>query len=440
MMIKTTMTFVTADNRRQQTPTVIFHNQGGFTNHRRSRYYGNHRRGGQAPNNLADNVFKKTIKGFLNESSTVCIITDAEETKKLTLAKRGRTYFVNGDKMSFVNLCRLVKLIILKMNHYKDSDEIDDEVCDFLDTPVEIIEAFVNKIKYKFISSDGDIEETLLDIERIGQDSVAIQFYTDLWVEMKNRHAVMFIRSCNGGSNRYSGIPFQELYFTATGEHLTISQEKVVEAFMIQNKSSTLVTKRSMELVEKLHKTFPNVYPYVQTNGAGTGKVIQRGLYIRGPGCSWVVSSTHDKGQHVLGRQDVGTAHLGHSIRPKEEEVKTLLENDNTDGNLLEALNPWLNRRGTLLTDGHNLYYRTGSICIDQAEQKISLGDQIASRTMLLMNDVDNLGSVSTLRGYEKNFGKERNKEVLADGVFSLREIAICKDVAIKWLKGEYLL
>ena len=193
MMVKTGMVFLTADNRRQQTAKVIFHNQGGFTNLRTSRYYGRRRRHGTPTSDLGDNSFKKTIKGFLNENSPVCIITDEEETKKLTLAKRGRTYFVNGDKMSFVNLCRLVKLVILKMNHYKNSDDIDDEVCDFLDTPVEITEAFVNKIKYKFVSSEGAVEETLLDIERISGDSVAIQFYTDLWVEMKNRHAVIGI-------------------------------------------------------------------------------------------------------------------------------------------------------------------------------------------------------------------------------------------------------
>lgn len=438
MMRKTNMTFVTSDNRRQPTPTVIFHNQNGFTNQRTSRYYGRRRVQGHPVSDLGDNSFKKTIKGFLNEQSPVCIITDKEETKKLTLAKRGRTYFVNGDKMSFVNLCRLVKLIILKMNHYETSDDIDDEVCDFLDTPIEITEAFVNKIKYKFISSEGVVEETLLDIERIGAESVAIQFYTDLWVEMNNRQAVMFIRSCNGGSNKYSGIPFQELYFMSTGEHLTDSQEKVVEAFMIQNKSSTLVTKRSMELVEKLHKTFPNVHKYIQED---ENKSAQRGLYIRGIGCSWVVSSAHEEGQHVLGRQNVNTSHMAHVIRPLEDEIKSVLERSIIVSveEFNEIMQEWLGRRTTFLTDGYNLYYRTGSICIDQTETNISIGDQIASRTMLLMNDVDNINSVSTLRGYEKEFGKDRNEEVLVDGVFSLRNITYSKNVAIKWLKGEKL-
>lgn len=440
-MIKTSVTFVTSDNRRQQTPTVIFHNQSGFSVQRNSRYYGRRRVQAHPYNDLGDNSFKKTIKGFLNDNSPVCIITDEEETKKFTLAKKGRTYFVNGDKMSFVNMCRLVKLIILKMNHYKDSDEIDDEVCDFLDTPVEITEAFVNKIKYKFVSSEGAVEETLLDIERISGDSVAIQFYTDLWVELENRQAVMFIRACNGGSNRYSAIPFQELYFKSTGEHLTESQEKVVEAFMIQNKSSTLVTRRSMELVEKLHKTFPSVYKYIQHEEMGSHSTPHRGLYIRGPGCSWVVSSTHEEGQHVLGRQNVNTSHLHHHIRPTKEEVEVILETEyESDSHFFEALRPWINGRNKLLTDGQNFYYRTGNICIDQSENNISLGDQIASRTMLLMNDIDNINSVSTLRGFEKEFGKERNKEVLVDGVFSLRRINLGKNEAIKWLKGEYLL
>ena len=195
-----------------------------------------------------------------------------------------------------------------------------------------------------------------------------------------------------------------------------------------------------MELVEKLHKTFPGVYKYIQHEENGSHSTPHRGLYIRGPGCSWVVSSTHEEGTHVLGRQNVNTAHMHHCIRPTEEEVEELLKiKYATDAHFFETLRPWV-KTNKVLTDGHNIYSRAGNICIDQSDSNISLGDQIASRTMLLMNDIDNIDSVSTLRGFAKEFGKERNKEVLVDGVFNLWRIYFGKNEAIKWLKGEYLL
>jgi len=434
-MIKTTVQFRTADNRQQPTDRIVFINANGHTVQRTSRYYGR-RNVNQTPNpSLHEVIFKKTIKAFLNDESPLCIVTNLSETKRLTMAKNGRTYFINGEKISFKHLCKLLTLIILKMNKYADSEEIDDDILDFLETPIEINDAVINKIKYKFITEGGDVEETLLDIEKISSDSVAIQFYTDIWVEMKHRQAIMFIRACNGGSNKYSAIPYQELYHLCTGEYLTASQEKVIEAFMIQNKSSTLVTKRSMELVEKLHKTFPNVYPFEQLDSFGTRS--NRGLYVRGPGTSWVISHTYEDGQHVLGRQNVQTYNLAHSVVPDEPEswIYKFQEKEADFDKLYRDLGI----RNNILTDGINIYFNRGSICIDQMDTNVSLGDQIASRVMVFINDKNNIDTVSTLRGYEREFNKPRNKEVLKDGVFSLRLIAISPEIAIKWLKGEQL-
>lgn len=433
--VKTTVQFITSDNRRQPTARIIFINSNGHIVQRTSRYYGR-RNINRTPNpTLHENIFKKTIKGFLNDQSPLCIVTDISESKRLTIAKTGRTYFINGEKISFNHLCKLLTMIILKMNKYSDSEEIDDDILDFLETPIEINDAVINKIKYKFITEAGDVEETLLDIEKISSDSVAIQFYTDIWIEMKHRQAVMFIRACNGGSNKYSAIPYQELYHLCTGEYLTPSQEKVVEAFMIQNKSSTLVTKRSMELVEKLHKTFPNVHPYEQLDWEGN--CTQRGLYVRGPGTSWVISHGHKDGQHILGRQNVQTYNFYHAIVPTDAETWILkLKRHDAD---FSTIYRDLGIRSSVYTDGINLYCNRGSICIDQMDTNISLGDQIASRVMVFINDKNNINTVSTLRGYEKEFDKPRNKEVLKDGVFSVRPFNINPETTIKWLKGEQL-
>ena len=68
-----------------------------------------------------------------------------------------------------------------------------------------------------------------------------------------------------------------------------------------------------------------------------------------------------------------------------------------------------------ILTDGKNLYYQGSGICIDQTDNEVSLGDQIASRAMLLLFDYKNIKSVSTLRGMEPNLGFSNFEEKLED-------------------------
>lgn len=423
---------------RHSDPIVFINTRGRFQRHaaRYRRYYGQRGRyieGRDFVLSLNPDQFGKSFKEFIDgEENKFVVITNESKSKKVTIVKRNRSYFINGDKASYKNLCKLLTLIVLKWDKTTTSEELDDMVIDFMETPHEITDAIVNKIKYKFLSSEGEEIETLMDIDIIGANTCAVQLYTDIWVELDFRQANMFIRACKGFSNKYSAIPYQELYYNSTGEHLTNSQVSVIEAFMIQNKSSTLVTKRSMELVEKLHKTFPNIHQVEIKEGRDTH--VRTGLYIRGVGASWVVTHHYDEGEHVLGRQNVRTEMINHIMRPKKP-MKRGLKDEEIDAYLTS-----LGLRTTsALTDGQNFYTTGGSICIDQTESNISLGDQIASRTLLLVNDVDNVDKVSTLRGYGKYMGMPRNQESLTDGVLSLRTIPVNRETLIKWFNGEQL-
>lgn len=418
---------------------IVFINNSGRFHAYTSRYRRHYGRAGrydtrgQTLLSLSPALFAKAFKEFIDgEENKFVVVTNQSKSKKVTVIKRNRSYFINGDKVSYKNLCKLLTLIVLKWDKTTTSEDLDDLVVDFIETPQEITDAIVNKIKYRFLSSEGEEIETLMDIDIIGPNTCAVQLYTDIWVELEFRQANMFIRACKGNSNKYSAIPFQELYYNTTGEHLTSSQVSVIEAFMIQNKSSTLVTKRSMELVEKLHKTFPNIYKVEIEDGVNSNK--RTGLYIRGRGASWAVTHHYEEGQHVLGRQNVRTEMVTHIMRP-EKLMKRGLKDENFD-----ALLSNLGIRGThALTDGKNFYTTGGSICIDQTENNISLGDQIASRSLLLVNDIDNVDKVSTLRGYDKYMGRKRNEESLTDGVLSLRTIPIDRETIINWFHGNEL-
>ncbi|MAP53711.1 MAG: hypothetical protein CL605_02285 [Altibacter sp.] len=448
--IKTTIHFRGRRGQRVGNP-IVFTNKNGWVNPNPSRGYRyRYRRNNFDTSALDDKSFTRTIKGFLHGELAFCVMGDLESTKNVRIAKKGRSYFINGDKISLKNLVRLLQIIIYKMPKYKDSEEIDDDVCNFMETPTEITSAMVNKIKYTFFTSKKERVETLLDLERTGPDSVAIQLYTDIWFEMPFKQAVMFIRACQGSHNKYTAIPFQNLYHQSTGKFLTDSQEKIIEAFMIQNKSTNLVTKRSMELVEKLHKSFPNVHELTVNTGRPGAS---HGLYVRGPGACWMVITRHEKGKHVVtGRQDVQTICLEHIIPKDDEKMLTALKVFAKHGDK-ESFESWqkllsktyriqINNTedyfsSQIYSDGKNLYRSLGSICIDQTESRVSVGDQIASRVMVLINDKKNIDSVSTLRGYDKYFGKKRFEEDFKDGVLSLQNFKPSTKNVIDWLSGN---
>lgn len=443
-MIETRLTFISSQGHNiTHNDEIVFINESGRVSrqswrHRYNRLQNNFRM------SLDPSSFAREFKEFLGahentNGNRFLVITNNDKSKKVTVLKKNRGYFINGDKVSYANLCKLVSLIILKWDKTTTSEDLDDLVCDFIETPQEITEAIVNKIKYKIISSEGEIVETLMDIDIIGPNECALQLYTDIWVELNYRETNMFIRSCKGYNNKFSAIPFQELYYHSTGEFLTNSQEAVIEAFLIQNKSSTLVTKRSMELVEKLHTNFPNIHEIVIDDGRTVDEkpLLRKGLYIRGKGGSWAVTHHYDEGEHVLGRQNVRTEFVEHVFPPSDyhEFVGTLSKSEVKD-----YINECVSKlHGAYLTDGCNLYRMGGSICIDQKDNQISLGDQIASRSLLLINDVDNIDTVSTLRHYKTKLNNPRHKEVFKDGLFSLRGISITDKVFLKWVKGKQL-
>jgi len=409
-MDELTMGFITPDNRRNVICTIRFQ-----ARHNMRLIPRNYRRNWV----LNSTSIRKMLTGIFTYNTLVKISNFDNPKVSFVVMKKKSTYYINGDKISGTNLNKLINFIFVKMNSYKDSDEIDDDVIKFQKIDPLITDTIINKLKYKYYSpSSNGFEETLLNMQIIGKDTVAFELYSDKWVPLGFKKAIQFIRACSGGDNKFFAIPYQELYLRATGNFLTSSEEKVIDAFLLQNRSSTLVTKRSMELVEKL-SAFPAINR-VEINMDSKNTV--KGLHIRGKGASWLVTHSYEDDKHVLGRQNVKTQHLIHLKDLIEHEKATdgfYFSIENGDGRQLISLN----ESSKVFFDGEHHYMLGGNICIDQMDSNISLGDQIASRSLLLMSDKDNINKVSTLNGYARYMDLPRNLEVVHDGLFTLRPV-----------------
>jgi len=345
----------------------------------------------------------------------------SEDRPKFTIIKSNRTYYINGERVSMKNLVGLFMNLVTRWKTFSNSDDVDEAILNYLETPPEINHAIINKINYRFIKEDGVGENTLLNVQLTGKDTVAIELYTDMWVDFTFKEIVMFIRACKTGSNKYGAISYQELYHMQIGELLTTSEEKLVEAFLIQNRASNLVTRRSMELIDKLSKQFKNIkkLQIFHRRPEFRDEIQYKGLYVIGRG-RWSVTHSYEDDQHVLGRQNVSTRFMHHIVPPlymEDDVIENMLEENHLLVENPEDKNQYFNITVGMevLTDGKNLYYQGSGICIDQTDNEVSLGDQIASRAMLLLFDYKNIKSVSTLRGMEPNLGFSNFEEKLED-------------------------
>lgn len=338
---------------------------------------------------------KKMIGGLLRNGGMVKFSGTDNEQSYFLLAKQKRTYLLNGQNISMENAAKVVIHLVGRLNSFKDAEEVDDTIDNILKVPIHVTDAVVNKIHYRYMAGTR-ASTALLDVRIIGENTAAVQIYSDMWIPLSFSDLGMFIRACKGNVNKFYAISPQELYHYATEEILTPVETKTVFAYLEQNKKDTLVTKRSMELVEKLTKGFKNIHKLEYWTSGDRDKPTYTGLMIRGTCRSWVIYHSHEPDKHVVGRQNVRTSHLTHST--EEDKVYN----------------------GTRVTDGKNIYYVGGSICIDQAQTNVSLGDQLTSRAMMVLNDKANAKNVSTMRSF--SFAEEvpRNEEVITDGLFKL--------------------
>ena len=274
-------------------------------------------------------------------------------------------------------------------------DEAEEMFLNVIETDLEVAQTFVNKLSYTFFNDKDEEVETLLNIEQTDKEQVSIELNDGLWVSMDFKPFKSFMRACAKNKNKWTGISPEELYYIQTGNILSSSQVKLVHAFLEQNRRTTLVEKRSMQLIEDLEKRFSgrikNITLKVRTR-AGWGDDAKEeweehpAMFIKGKQLDWLVYS-RQHAQHRNGTQDVNTYCLISKENYTFDEINERYVSENaTLGN-------------QSILDKNKVFF-WGPICIDQTNIDVSLGDQYAARALALLNDEASMNMVSTLRSY----------------------------------------
>jgi len=326
---------------------------------------------------------------------------------------KNKGIWINGFKMTKSSADMIFCYMLsrhLRPLTYGESEKI---FMDIKDTDLIIAETLINKLKYSFYNDEGLLVETLLNIEKTGREEVSIELNEGLWVSIKDAPFKSFMRACGNSKNKWYGISPEELYYECSGNVVSNSNRKLIHAFLEQNRHSTLVEQKSMELIEGLASKFPtrikNVDVYTKSQVANQLKDIEsveiphKGMLIKGSKFDWLVYGATHRG-HQGGTQDVST-YLLFSNKNYEQ----VYDDDGDDVVLIRAIEgcnvPSKYNEGVLDLEGLTF---VGPICIDQTQTDVSLGDQYAARALALLNDKTTIDLVSTLSTYSQYSVKHR--------------------------------
>jgi len=315
-----------------------------------------------------------------------------------------------------------------------NQDKVDEFVYNSVDSVPEVLAAMTNNLKFNYILN-GRWETSLLKVSLISRKEVAVQLYEGCWMPMKQTAFRSLFNAGAGRNNKYSTMSPEELYFNCTGEHLTDVQIKYMYAYLDQNTSTKLVTKRSLELLDGLPEMFPSRVKKFDFDNDKNSYRYNTVMFVKGNQLDWIVSGNVNYEKVSTGRQNV-TSQVALDIR--NFNLQVTIPSDEGFGSINNyTIKSWSNmmihcvamknnpnwkfdlvpkesfygmstlnlRRNTgaiyYCKESNQAFVSLSGICIDQSNVDVSIGDQFASRVMAFLNDTASFDRVSTMRSYK---------------------------------------
>ena len=371
---------------------------------------------------LTDNL-KRMVSWSLKEDKKVRVIVISNN--KIIYWKDGRKFYINGFPVLKTTILNCMNILFTHARRCKSQEEFEANMERYLNIDPVVRKAITDKVLYRFYKLDGEKVETLLNIQVIGKKEVAIEMNPGLWVPMSVGAFKSFV-NCGNRKNKFTNISPEELVHFTTGKLLSEGDIKMTHAFLEQNRKSALREKRSLELIEDLSTRFKGIYGMDIDDVENGGRVMTAQavkekntvMFVKGKQLDWAVVTRALK---ATGRQDVSTYFV---VPVTKETISFGREKDGLQNLYIE-----MGKRVSLgyLTDGkfsprgsymvgqrdgkQQLFYCEGPICIDNAQNDVSIGDQLAGRALALLNDVHSFNNVSTLRTYQQyKYGMQKNE------------------------------
>lgn len=331
--------------------------------------------------NQLKNYYRNSIHHTqLANSEIVFVIGDNE----LWIEK---PYAINGIKMPLKEIASKLSRVIqaygnIEERHPKEQHRAETKkaIRRIMKTPEDILYCLENRVPFYFFVG-GKQEKVRLNLRQIGASNYAIEISDGKWGEIKENDLTTYLGHYLHGSNRggWKLLSPSKLFYKTMGKLPMDSEEKVMVAFLLQNRTQDIVEKRAKELIDDMAIQFKEsilVIPSVET-GFGDdegGRLDANGVWrtpmkvlVKGQKTDWLLVES--------------VRNYGNENNPQRVHTYCLMTEYFATGEINET--KW-----------------NGPICINTGGKNPSLGDQFASRIFSLMNDSSVSQRVNTISDY----------------------------------------
>lgn len=339
---------------------------------------GNRRRKGLDP--LLENIKKKISECFLDSRrgysemdrdwySTFGWRYDKEDVL-LTLIRDNGTFYLNGVKKNKDDVASALAKIVMFGTTNRSARALNKYITTNVMYPQNIIYALENRVPFYFYERDSDgiprKVECRINMQQVDAKEVALEISDGIWGSLKVKDANILINSYRNNSARskkWSNLSPRKLWIAVMGDEPSDSQLSLMIAWLKQNRTGDMVETRAKSLLIDMSRKYDDVF---LLNGEKTlswlkqsvmpGKMYDFSLLVRGKLGDWIVYANDSSSNY-------------------QKTSAVFLRGEST---------------------------RDGPFCIDNLHDNSSIGDQIATRAMILRNDEKAKQMIHTLGRVKK--------------------------------------
>jgi hypothetical protein len=313
---------------------------------------------------------KKRDTRYYNNLGIPTDISDTFNIRGLTIfiEKKAGRHYINGVYLSLANMCDVLARVLYRSCFEEDVSALNKTLWKYLQVPENINYVLENRVPY-FFYEDYERHDVRLNVQRIGQSQCAIEIGDGLWGEISfsdlDKYCNFYVHGNKRGSWPYTSP--KNLFKKLLNREPSTAELRLMIAFLQQNRKQDIIEKRAYELINEMVEQNPErLFPiWNDENQLST-------LIVRGRDYDWKLTCRNYKS---TGTQDVSTYVYQPTSSDKEVEWR-------------------------------------GPICIDNANNDSSIGDQFAARAMALLNDHFTIQIVSTIKSYIRGEPNENRVDI----------------------------
>ena len=305
----------------------------------------------------------------------------------ILLTRNNGIFKMNGVKKNKKDVASTLSKVILFGIDNRSAIKMGNYIEKNINLPENILYALENRTPYHFYK-EGRKVSARLNVELVGSKEVAFEVSDGIWGSTSIKDANTFINSYRFGharSKKWSNINPRRLWFNLFNREPSDSEVYLMIEWMEQNRTEVMVDKRATQLLKDLSDKYDRLH-LVDFNEpmTTTGGMVKHTQY------SNTELSDYIKNIKNQVDRDGSKSKARYALFVQGKKFDWLVHANNSASKYQQA-------SAILITDTKI----EGPFCIDNIHDNSSIGDQIASRAMIVMNDDKASKMVGTLRRIE---------------------------------------